>query len=56
MNSIVKEEVKPSNDSALKTVEIKRSVVNNNTAEIGPVCKDGVCELNWKPRRPATAA
>ncbi|MBY0546275.1 MAG: hypothetical protein K2W95_03235 [Candidatus Obscuribacterales bacterium] len=55
MNSIVKEEVKPSNDSASKSVEMKRTV--NKTTDIAPtVCKDGVCVLNWKPRRPGTAA
>lgn len=55
MNSIEKTEVKPSNDSRSKTIEIKRSV--NNTTDIGSMsCRDGVCVLNWKPRRPGTAA
>lgn len=52
-------------ESSAKQLEIK-PVTNNNTValkpvakktgELVPLCKDGVCTLNWKPRRPNSAA
>lgn len=57
MNSAEKMEVKPIAEAVSNnTVELK--VASKNKVEVAPVtvCKDGVCTLNWKPRRPGTAA
>ncbi len=53
-SSAQKRETKPVTIVSSTPMELKRAA--KQTAEIRAICKDGVCTLNWKPRRPESAA
>ncbi len=44
-------------DTKQQTIKNEGTLEQNATAdkESAPLCKNGVCELNWKPQRPQAA-
>ena len=38
-----------------KEVDLQDDVKSEDTEESKPVCKNGVCELNWQPKRTQAA-